>query len=60
MNNEESKTAYPVTCQFCKGDFVVYADPDELENLEGGDWSLMRCKLCDSCYNKLFGQFLLP
>jgi hypothetical protein len=53
MNSEETKTAYPVTCHICKGEFVVYAYPDELENLEGQNWSLFNCDLCGDCWTAI-------
>jgi len=54
MNEEKPKTEYPVTCHICKGDFVVYAYPDKLDNLKGGDWSLVHCDLCDTCWKAIF------
>ena len=53
MNSEETKTAYPVTCHICKGEFVVYAYPSELENLEGRDWKLVNAELGETCWHAI-------
>ena len=49
MNSEESKTAYPITCCFCKQEFTMYAHSED--DITGKD-----IRLFSTCYNKLFPQ----
>ena len=70
MRNEESKTAYPITCHHCKQGFTVYAHSEDVEAFKSGskpfkevlsylvgeDYSLFNSSLCNSCWNGLFNR----